>query len=92
MKNLLVLRRMPALKQGCCCCCSLKTGVAYVAIYLLIFNIIVVVVTICKISSIEIKVIFNNTLSDTLERLLNAFNDGRSCWCRSVTSNENDLL
>ena len=86
---------MPALKHGCCCCCSLKTGVANVAIYSLIFNLVVIVVAIYKVSSIEMKIIFISLLtktcwSDTLSSfiLLNEFNDGRPCWCNSAISND----
>ena len=49
---------MPALKHGCCCCCSLKTGVANVAIYSLIFNLVVIVVAIYKVSSIELNYLY----------------------------------
>lgn len=58
-----VLERMPALKNGCCCCCccSLKTRVAYAAIYSVIFNLVVIFVAIYKVTTVEIKLTFTNT-------------------------------
>ena len=61
MAKHLVLERMPALKNGGCCCYSLKTRVAYAAIYSVNFNLVVIFVAIYKVTNVEIKLIFTNT-------------------------------